>query len=492
MEITYCRYHPAQPATWHCSPCQRDFGDCCIPLNADAPELEPQCPLCAGKLQFLGAANTAQPFWQRIPLFFRYGLQPGPLLFAAALCLASLFMPAWKLLWLALFCVATKYLQSVIESSSQGVREAPALQGAFDGEGFSLFWRLLVIFFIAFAVVWLAADFDSEALFWAATLGVQLLIPASIIRLALDKTLSAALSPDQVGAVIKAMGWRYLILWVFLFILWQSPDAVVYMLSSGLPRVVLMPIAALLFGYFSVVMCAMMGYAVFQYQGALGYVAVDESAPRGVPAEEYRRRRALADAEVRVKEGQSAQALEVLAKALDVAPNDLKLNERFHQLLFGLGARERCLRHLEHYLPLAARLNPAQGAFALLNARQFKAGLSARGCAGLRTAGRGPAAAPQDPRRAEPVAQPAPALPGLPAYPARLPTGRPRLCRGPGAGGDGAEAAGLHPRPIPAIAAAGRSGQPRGDPAPPGGAGLIQRARCCCSRASWRVCSASG
>ena len=107
MEITYCRYHPAQPATWHCSPCQRDFGDCCIPLNADAPELEPQCPLCAGKLQFLGAANTAQPFWQRIPLFFRYGLQPGPLLFAAALCLASLFMPAWKLLWLALFCVAT-------------------------------------------------------------------------------------------------------------------------------------------------------------------------------------------------------------------------------------------------------------------------------------------------------------------------------------------------------------------------------------------------
>ncbi|MDH0141811.1 DUF4013 domain-containing protein [Aquipseudomonas alcaligenes] len=373
MEITYCRYHPAQPATWHCSPCQRDFGDCCIPLNADAPELEPQCPLCAGKLQFLGAANTAQPFWQRIPLFFRYGLQPGPLLFAAALCLASLFMPAWKLLWLALFCVATKYLQSVIESSSQGVREAPALQGAFDGEGFSLFWRLLVIFFIAFAVVWLAADFDSEALFWAATLGVQLLIPASIIRLALDKTLSAALSPDQVGAVIKAMGWRYLILWVFLFILWQSPDAVVYMLSSGLPRVVLMPIAALLFGYFSVVMCAMMGYAVFQYQGALGYVAVDESAPRGVPAEEYRRRRALADAEVRVKEGQSAQALEVLAKALDVAPNDLKLNERFHQLLFGLGARERCLRHLEHYLPLAARLNPAQGAFALLNARQFKA-----------------------------------------------------------------------------------------------------------------------
>lgn len=372
MEITYCRYHPAQPATWHCSPCQRDFGDCCIPLNADAPELEPQCPLCAGKLQFLGAANTAQPFWQRIPLFFRYGLQPGPLLFAAALCLASLFMPAWKLLWLALFCVATKYLQSVIESSSQGVREAPALQGAFDGEGFSLFWRLLVIFFIAFAVVWLAADFDSEALFWTATLGVQLLIPASIIRLALDKTLSAALSPDQVGAVIKAMGWRYLILWVFCFMLWSLPDSVVYLLAHGLPRVVLMPVATFLFVYSLVVMSAMLGYAVFQYQGALGFAAAAEDEHAGFPEPEYRKRRALAEAEIRLKEGQAGQALEVLGKALDRDANDLRLNERYHQLLFAMQSRERCLRHLAHYLPLAARQNPAQAATAMLNARQLQ------------------------------------------------------------------------------------------------------------------------
>ncbi|MDG1580622.1 hypothetical protein [Pseudomonas sp. GOM6] len=372
MEVTYCRYHPAQPATWHCPGCPRDYGDCCVPLNAEAPDEVPLCPLCRDKLRFLGAANTAQPFWQRIPQFFQYGLQPGALAFAAALCLASLFMPAWKLLWLALFCVASKYLQAVIEDSSLGIREAPSLRSAFSIEGFSLFWRVLVLFLISFAAVWLAADFHSEALFWAVTLGVQLVIPASLIRLALDKTLGAALSPDQVGAVIKAMGWRYLILWAFLFILWQSPGWVTYMLAGGLPKVVLMPVAALLFGYFSVVMCAMMGYAVFQYQGALGYVAVEDEA-QGYPAEEYRRRKALAEAEIRLKEGQGTQALELLAMALEAAPNDLFLNERFHQLLFGLDARERCLRHLAHYLPLAARLNPAQAATALLNARQLRA-----------------------------------------------------------------------------------------------------------------------
>jgi hypothetical protein len=198
-------------------------------------------------------------------------------------------------------------------------------------------------------------------------------IPACIIRLALDKTLGAALNPDEIGQVIKAMGWRYLILWVFLFILWQSPDWVTYMLSNGLPRVVLMPIATLLFGYFSVVMCAMMGYAVFQYQGALGFAVAEEGGTAGFPAEEYQRRRALAEAEIRLKEGQSGPALEILTQALERLPNDLKLNERFHQLLYGLNATERCLRHLAHYLPLAARLNPPLAATALLNARRLQA-----------------------------------------------------------------------------------------------------------------------
>ncbi|NQD97133.1 tetratricopeptide repeat protein, partial [Pseudomonas sp. CrR25] len=91
------------------------------------------------------------------------------------------------------------------------------------------------------------------------------------------------------------------------------------------------------------------------------------------PAPEFLRRRALAEAAIRLKEGQSGQALEALTLALEREPDDLRLNERLHQLLFGLNARERCLRHLAHYLPLVARLNPPLAATALLNARQFQA-----------------------------------------------------------------------------------------------------------------------
>lgn len=373
MDKIYCHYHSAQPATWRCLPCERHYGDCCVPLNADAPEEWPRCALCNERLTFLGAANTAQPFWERIPAFFAYALQSGPLAMSAMLALASLFLPPALLLWLVLFSVATKYFYSVIEACSLGVGEAPSLASAFSGEGFSLFFKQLAVFFLAFAALWLAADFDSEAVYWAVTIGLLLVLPASIIRLALDKTLGAALSPGEVGQVIRAMGWRYLILCAFLFILWQSPAWVTQMLASGLPKVVLMPVAMFLFGYFSVAMCAMMGYAVYQYQGALGYAADDGENRAAYPEAEYLRRRALAEAEIRLKEGQGGQALEALRAALERTPEDLRLNERFHQLLFALNERQRCLQHLHHYLPLVARSNPSLAATALLNARQLQA-----------------------------------------------------------------------------------------------------------------------
>ncbi len=372
MEKSLCHYHPAQPATWLCRACPRHYGDCCTPLNEDAPEETPTCPLCASRLEFLGAANTAQPFWERIPKFFAYGLQSGPLAFSALLALASLFMPPYLVLWLLLFSIATKYFYSVIEASSEAQRVAPSLASAFSGPGFSLFFKQLVVFALCFAALWLAHDFDSEAIYWLVNIGLMLAMPASIIRLALDKSLGAALSPEEVGQVIKAMGWRYLILCAFLFILWQSPSWVTLMLSHGLPKVVLLPIASFLFSYFTVVMCAMMGYAVFQYQGALGYAIAEDDNHNGYPAAEYQRRRAIAEAEIRIKEGQSQQALETLTVALERAPEDLKLNERFHQLLFNLNARDRCLRHLAHYLPLAARSDPALAATALLNARKIQ------------------------------------------------------------------------------------------------------------------------
>lgn len=373
MQPNHCHYHPAQPATWHCAPCARFYGDCCAPLNADEPQAVPRCPLCASELGFLGAANTAEPFWQRIPQFFLYALQRSPLSFCALLALASVFMPSSLLLWLAVFSVTTKYFHSVIEAGSEGQREAPGLLTAFAVEGLGLFFKQLGVFLFSFLLLWGAAAFGGAVLYWLTDLLILLLLPASIIRLALDKELEAALNPGQLFAVIRAMGWRYLILCAFLFILWQSPGWVTDMLAGGLPEQILVPAAVFFFAYFGVVMCAMMGYAVFQYQGALGYAVAEEGSQVYLPETEWRRRRALAEAEILFKEGRREGAVDVLAAALRRSPEDLALRERYHRLLFALGDSARCLEHLDGYLPLVAQLNPALAASALLDARRLKA-----------------------------------------------------------------------------------------------------------------------
>ena len=85
------------------------------------------------------------------------------------------------------------------EVLGEGAREAPSLMSAFGGDGFSLFIKQVLVFAIALGALWLAADFNSETIFWVVNIAIVLLLPASIIRLALSKELGAALSPDQVG-----------------------------------------------------------------------------------------------------------------------------------------------------------------------------------------------------------------------------------------------------------------------------------------------------
>jgi hypothetical protein len=121
----FCHYHHENPATWRCEPCRRLFGDCCMPINLNDPQ-EPNCPLCHRRLAYLGAANSAQPFWERIPFFFGYALQKGALLFylvaAIALIAFSNFhipLPLLNfILLLFTFCVITKYLCTILVSVS--------------------------------------------------------------------------------------------------------------------------------------------------------------------------------------------------------------------------------------------------------------------------------------------------------------------------------------------------------------------------------------
>ncbi|MCL2309433.1 MAG: hypothetical protein FWC42_04035 [Proteobacteria bacterium] len=374
----FCHYHHEYPATWQCEPCNRLFGDCCMPINLDNPK-EPRCPLCHRELAYLGAANNAQPFWERIPFFFGYALQKGPLLFyliativvvALTATIVSPFFLAKLLLLLLGVCAITKYLCTVLIAVSEGETEAPPVSQMFRGEGFWVYIKILILFIVLSIVLWLSSTLGPLVVFLVGLL-LTLAFPAMIIVLTLEDSLIAALNPRNIITMIGAMGWHYLILWAFLFIIMQSPGLLVYLLASAhIPVYVLIVAFCLVFLYFYVVMFSMMGYAVYQHQGALGHVAGDWTEA-GLEENEYIPNKARALSEIYAREGRHEDALDALKEAIKAQPKNMALHERYHRLLLAHGTLEQSQAHLMRaYLPLLLSKAPARAVEVYLAAKK--------------------------------------------------------------------------------------------------------------------------
>jgi Tfp pilus assembly protein PilF len=374
----FCHYHHENPATWRCEPCRRLFGDCCMPINLNDPK-EPHCPLCRRKLAYLGAANTAQPFWERIPFFFRYALQKGPLLFylVAAIAIVTLaaiiftpFFPMKLPLVLLVVCAITKYLCTILIAVSEGEMDAPPVSQMFRGEGFWAYLKILALIIILFIVLWFSSRLGPLVVFLVGLL-LTLAFPAMVIVLTLEDSLVAALNPSKIATMIGAMGWHYLILWAFLFILMQSPGLLIYLLASASGSVYVLAAALFIVPlYFYAVMFSMMGYAVYQYQGALDHVAGDWT-DGGLEENEYFPNKARALSEIYVREGRHDDALDALKEAIKAQPKNVVMHERYHRLLLAHGTPEQNHAHLTRaYLPLLLSKTPDRAVEVYLAAKK--------------------------------------------------------------------------------------------------------------------------
>ncbi len=374
MDTTHCHYHGNQQALWQCVTCQRAFGGCCIPLNADDPVEYPPCPLCRGQLKLIAKAQPVEAFTENLGQCFLIGLQRGPLTMMGMLFLGGLIFSYSSsfIVGLVILALMLRYLQSVLQATSQGLHKAPAFrQGMADG-GFGIFFRFVmlsipVIFILVVSSIKPDTPALREVLMWLLTL----LMPALIIRIALVEDYQASISVAGVLEVMRGLGWRYLVLCLLVYALWLNYQLVANFID--LPMKQLVPALLVVLGYYCVVIFALLGFAVFQIEssGEAGSAALVDSF--AYPQAEWLTKRALADSEVRLKEGQGPSAIEILTLALENNPDDLRLNERFHHLLFALKMQDRCVRHLSHYLPLAAQHNPQLAANALLNVWKIQA-----------------------------------------------------------------------------------------------------------------------
>ncbi|WP_152558818.1 tetratricopeptide repeat protein [Endozoicomonas numazuensis] len=348
-EAVNCQYHKSNPAVWHCGSCQKHYGECCVPVVPEGYD-QPLCTLCNHEMIYLGAAHSAEPFWLKINDFFLYPVRISSMAFLAVCILIGFVMPYTGPfilpLSILLMCVLTKYSLQIIESVSLGDWEPPNLSEAFSSEGMSLFFKQMGVFLVAGLALYFLSSLGVFVVLGAVAL-MLLGLPASMMILAREHTLTAAVNPIKIAFVVSAIGWPYLLLYFFLIVLYGGPGYFI----GGQEEVSSLFAAAssLLGGYFSFVMCAMMGYCLYQYQSELGYAAEMESE-EGISEEEYQSKKALSDGLIFMREGREEEALKITKQALERDRSDIQLNKRFFRLLLLSAPDQALIKFGEKYI----------------------------------------------------------------------------------------------------------------------------------------------
>ncbi|ONF43588.1 hypothetical protein BTO32_13095 [Marinobacter lutaoensis] len=343
-----CHYHPGDPAKWHCGQCQIHYCGRCMP-DADPRRRRALCPQCSQAMRYLGAGTEVTPFWNRLGAFFRYPFHLDPLLVIAICTLVPLAAPAnlfGLLLALALAVCLFKYTYAVIRHTADGHLRPPPAAVAFTGEGFQVVFLQLLVFVALGGLVAAAAIFGGALAMLLAMALVILALPASIMVLAMEQSVAAALHPLNLTALISRIGSPYFLLYGYLILLILASGAAQDFALSHFPAWLAMALAGFLNSTFTLILFHMLGYLLLQYRDELG-LAPEPAEATAAPGDRDRSTRLDADIDMNLKDGHYDRVLALLKDALKREPdNPVRIGQ-----LYRLLAARRDLRELYRYHP---------------------------------------------------------------------------------------------------------------------------------------------
>ena len=312
------------------------------------------------------------PFWQRLPLFFRYPLHPEPLLYMLVLSLATLltfvaplpspldFLVVHFFVWLAFI----RYAYKTLDQTAQGLLTPEQHQLHEDKDRANLPYKQFAIFVVVAFILGFAAK-AGGLVFGAVLIFSVLSLPASVMILAITRSFRAGLNPLVAVGMMRTIGMPYLGLCAFLLLLSASQQALQMLLMPRLPGWLIMPAMNLVAMYFTLIMFNLMGYVVYQYHHLLGVQVSSAASSNGKPIAEG------TDAIGQlIAAGEITEALGLAYEAQRVAPDEVAPNSRYHKLLALAGQNDRLLTHSRRYLSLLLEKNLGDEALTLFRDMQ--------------------------------------------------------------------------------------------------------------------------
>jgi len=215
--------------------------------------------------------------------------------------------------------------------------------------------------------------------YWAVALLLSLMLPSAMIVIALDDAFFRALNPLNVVDHLQRMGVAYFVLWFF-FLLIAGTRHVVLGAGAGWPAVLRFPVELGLGTYLGMVLCALMGYVLYQFHQEMHLdVQIDFDAHRRAGGAEAIARagsahKALRQADIRdplerklqplLAEGKVGEAIAELKDQMRHARHDPALNDRLHALYTLQGDDAATLAHGQQWLVALARAGQGRQALA--------------------------------------------------------------------------------------------------------------------------------
>ena len=304
------------------------------------------------------------PFWTRLPQFFLYPLHLEPLLY---LFLLSSLPPlglvlssplAFFVILLGVWLAFVHYAYKVLDQTARGLLKPDQLSPHQDPERNSLPYKQFAVFMI-YGVLNAFALEKSWLLYGLTLIFTTLATPASIMILTMSRSFRSAINPLAQIGMMRAIGWPYLSLCAFLFLLMSSMKTMQLFLASRISPFLLLPVLNFVAMYFALIMFNMMGYVIYQYHALLG-VRIKETPPRRSNARPQEENLGALIAEGRIEE-----ALDMAYEAQRIAPDELAAQERYHKLLGLAGKEERQLQHAVRYMGLLLKKNEGMAALKL-------------------------------------------------------------------------------------------------------------------------------
>ena len=333
-----------------------------------------------------GAQQTAEPFWQRIQKFFLLPLDRAVLLRigglsgALVVSLVLLLFGAFGVVLLAaaafaLLVAGARYGFKIIERSSKGYL-IPSDYPLTDED---LVGQFLPYKYVAMNVVFaLIAGLLINILGRNEILGILVwggffvvLMPAATMRLVMTGSLRGALNPTELVNVIRRIGKPYAALCAFVFFADLSRTWGMVFLGNaagigaggasgmGFLATMLVFLLSAGFWYFTYVICALVGYAMYQYADLLDISVVGPGEERlmsstGRHADIKSRTRDALIGQM-VTQGEIKEAIDLLNDDLRQRPNDLSLHARLHKLLLAENYTPKIEDHTEKYLAMLVK-----------------------------------------------------------------------------------------------------------------------------------------